>query len=448
MINVTPQSRDPFTYYWAFGFNIAFHMKVCWFWLCDDYVYDFSLASTINQTQDPAPMPGETLDVEPLACSSVDISYGYIDLLGVEFCQEQIFTGDWFVSDVRFENAMGTPAVYNRAFNGTAPVSLPVTPFTNPVNVVMDDFTYAPYLEMGYYLRVYLFDWTIYQFPTIPVTEGWIYLIPTDEPDCSPSWDTVVTCGDQQPTAVTLTLPVVPVVNSFDAWPNPSRLGDMVTLQALVRGANGPGSSPRQVAFRAGDELLAVVPIDDQDLATLNMSSLDVCRHDITAQFIGHDEDGNTYPSQRAVTQIVTGNQEQVRLAGYWRHQCRGNGHIEVPEAELLCCLAICDFMSSVFCEQRDVLDPHDAYDVLDLAGNGGSSLDKLDRQLLVAWLNFATGSLVHDQLLDTNGDGFSDTPFIDIMTTAEAVRLAPDATDKQIKEQTRIVHTAMASAM
>ena len=34
------------------------------------------------------------------------------------------------------------------------------------------------------------------------------------------------------------------------------RYGDLVTLQALVKGANGPGSSPKQVSFYSNDEFL------------------------------------------------------------------------------------------------------------------------------------------------------------------------------------------------
>jgi hypothetical protein len=37
--------------------------------------------------------------------------------------------------------------------------------------------------------------------------------------------------------------------------------------------------------------------------------------------------------------------------------------------------------------------------------------------------------------------------PFIDLITTAEQVRLDPEATPAEIKLQTRVLHTAMASA-
>ena len=101
--------------------------------------------------------------------------------------------------------------------------------------------------------------------------------------------------------------------------------------------------------------------------------------------------------------------------------------------------------MSAVFSEVRDASTIEKAHDVLFLKQNQGSAIEQLDRDLLVLWLNFANGGILHTQLVDTDKDGVGDTPMIYVVMAAESVRLDPNATDKEIREQTRILHLIVA---
>ena len=142
--------------------------------------------------------------------------------------------------------------------------------------------------------------------------------------------------------------------------------------------------------------------------------------------FMAADDDGGA--DTDTATVIITGNGTHTRPTGYWMHQYRGNGKIDFDQATLECYLQITAYMSAVFNEARDASTIPAAYDVLFLKNNKGSSIDKLDRELLTVWLNFANGSLEYSL-------------FAARVAQAETVRLNPTSTAAQIKKQTRILH-------
>jgi hypothetical protein len=94
--------------------------------------------------------------------------------------------------------------------------------------------------------------------------------------------------------------------------------------------------------------------------------------------------------------------------------------------------LTIVNFMSVVFSETRAGATQPQAYDVLKSTGNDDRS--KLDKDLMAAWLNFASGSVN----LTTVYDGVT---FAQIMSEAEATRNNPSATSAQLKAQQQRVH-------
>jgi hypothetical protein len=71
---------------------------------------------------------------------------------------------------------------------------------------------------------------------------------------------------------------------------------------------------------------------------------------------------------------------------------------------------------------------------------NGGDARQKLDRQLLTVWLNFANGSMGYLELFDTGRDGVPDTSLADIMAAAEAVRLDPTSSNSELRQQAQLL--------
>ena len=165
-----------------------------------------------------------------------------------------------------------------------------------------------------------------------------------------------------------------------------------------------------------------------------------------SVRFESVDDDGAS--NEHLVPVIVTGVAgTQARFEGYWQHQCRGNGHVDYEAAQIEGFLDIIDFMSAVFSEVRDISSAARAFDVLFLKQNGGSAAEQLDRELLVAWLNFAAGAFDPLQMLDTDHNGVGDRTFIAVVSEAETVRLDPNATEKALARQAQILHHIEAMA-
>ena len=101
---------------------------------------------------------------------------------------------------------------------------------------------------------------------------------------------------------------------------------------------------------------------------------------------------------------------------------------MDFDRATLRCYLQIVGYVSKVFDEKRDASTIQKAHDVLFLGQNGGSVQEQFDRELLTVWLNFANGALKYADLRAA-------------VAAAERVRLNPSATDKEIRNQTRILH-------
>ena len=160
------------------------------------------------------------------------------------------------------------------------------------------------------------------------------------------------------------------------------------------------------------------------------------CLYDATFKVV--DDDGAS--GEDRVSILITQTGQQPRLDGYWQHQLGRNG-AQLAEDVVRCYLAIVGRVSAVFSEARAAASVDDAFTVLNLRQNAGSELEKLDRELMVAWLNFASGAVGYSELVDTNKDGTADRPFNQVMQAAEAVRLDPAATPAALRIQTQLVH-------
>jgi hypothetical protein len=177
--------------------------------------------------------------------------------------------------------------------------------------------------------------------------------------------------------------------------------------------------------------------VDPRDLVDTQTNTWgDACLY--TVVLTADDDDGGRGDDE--VTVVVLGNADQVRTAGYWHNQYRPDGGGKFFDAATLqCYLDIVGFFSGVFDEVRDASTAAAATEVLRTDGSS-SPTDNLDRQLLALWLNVADGSVGLTDLVDTDGKKGVDTPLGQVLQTAEAVRLNPNATRKQLVDQATIL--------
>lgn len=136
---------------------------------------------------------------------------------------------------------------------------------------------------------------------------------------------------------------------------------------------------------------------------------LDACLYELVTTVT--DDDGGV--GNDAVDVIMVGSADANGSAGYWRHQARQVGRVHIAADTLQCYLDIVGFVSTVFHEENDAATLELAEAVLDPKGNAGDMDRLFDRQLLAAWLNFASGA---------SGSASSSTP------TATAAPSPPSA--------------------
>ncbi|HZD19003.1 MAG TPA: hypothetical protein VE669_12750, partial [Actinomycetota bacterium] len=209
-----------------------------------------------------------------------------------------------------------------------------------------------------------------------------------------------------------------------DGPPSPDATTVSLVNPPLPDPPNSPSIQPRDV--------------DDTQVHTFG----DACLYVIT--FAADDDDGGHGETTASV--LIQGTADDAHKHGYWKRQYGGQGVVELTQEELGCYLLVVDYVSDVFDEARDASTLEAAYLVLQ-GGSGGPPIQQLDRELLTALLNFANGAFGWDELVyDADGDGVADTSFGDVIGTAEAVRLNPASTPREIREQRDILRDLNAS--
>jgi hypothetical protein len=141
------------------------------------------------------------------------------------------------------------------------------------------------------------------------------------------------------------------------------------------------------------------------------------------------DDDGGSDDAEAGV--IVTGNATKTQGQGWWKKQYSGNGKPDITPATAAAYLEIANAVSSVFSEQVTCLTPADVQAVLTPDPNDWRG--KATAQLLLAWLDFASGSVSWDATVPVGGNETVD--FLDLMFEAESTILNPAATGNQLKD-------------
>jgi hypothetical protein len=150
------------------------------------------------------------------------------------------------------------------------------------------------------------------------------------------------------------------------------------------------------------------------------------------------DDDGGA--SKDANVVVITGNATKAMGAEDWYQQFNGRADRkrQLSPATLACYVKIVDYMSGVLGQVTPLLTSADALRILRQGDDTENNLPRhLDRDLLVAWLNFANGVYDWNTLVDTDGDHRpDDIPFSVLMYGAERVRLNPLATRRMLHNQ------------
>lgn len=143
------------------------------------------------------------------------------------------------------------------------------------------------------------------------------------------------------------------------------------------------------------------------------------------------DDDGDS--AEVSVIKLIVGQFLCPQSQGFWKHQVSAKGKPHVDESTLLSYLEMIAWASSYFGDKESLESLDDARDVMEIKGPGMRS--KAEAQLLAAWLNFTSGSIGWEEIIDTDADGELDMPFYEIVQRVETILLLEQPThDERVK--------------
>jgi murein DD-endopeptidase MepM/ murein hydrolase activator NlpD len=141
------------------------------------------------------------------------------------------------------------------------------------------------------------------------------------------------------------------------------------------------------------------------------------------------DDDGGSDHAEGGV--IVTGTADDTQGLGWWKHQYSGNGSPHIDAATAAGYLAIVNAVSSVFSEDTNAATAADVHAIL--SPTGGDRRQRAKAELMVAWLQFASGAVSWNATVPLKGS--STVGFLDLMFAAENTILDATATKSQLQD-------------
>jgi murein DD-endopeptidase MepM/ murein hydrolase activator NlpD len=139
------------------------------------------------------------------------------------------------------------------------------------------------------------------------------------------------------------------------------------------------------------------------------------------------DDDGGSDSGGAPV--IVTGTADATEGSGWWKHQYAGNGSAHIDAATAGAYLEIVNAVSGVFSEGISAADAADVLEIL--SPKAGDRRGRAAAELMVAWLQFASGAVAWDATVPLGGNDA--VSFLDLMFEAEDTIADANATDAQL---------------
>ena len=146
------------------------------------------------------------------------------------------------------------------------------------------------------------------------------------------------------------------------------------------------------------------------------------------------DDDGGSDEDSGNV--IVVGTADTTEGSGWWKHQYAGDGSPHIDAALAAGYLEIVNAVSSVFSEHVVAATAEDVHAIL--SPTGGDHRAHARAELMIAWLQFASGAVPWDATVPLGGQ--DSMAFLDLMFQAETTILNPAATSAELLDITQLL--------
>lgn len=141
--------------------------------------------------------------------------------------------------------------------------------------------------------------------------------------------------------------------------------------------------------------------------------------------------DDDQASAQDSLAVLVTDDHEGIQSRSYWLKQFSDSGDPQIDRATLQAYLDLINYASAIFPEKVSLGTIEEAQHILAIKNKKIRST--LDAHLLVAWLNFAQGTIGWEQQIDTNLNCRGDTPFHQVITRIEASLSKPSLSNNDL---------------
>ena len=140
-------------------------------------------------------------------------------------------------------------------------------------------------------------------------------------------------------------------------------------------------------------------------------------------------DDDNGLSNIETAIKVVTDDCDCTKSQGFWQKQFSGKGNQHIDDATLKAYLDVVTFASAVFSEHVTANMLADADDIMQPGGpdvgdsNPSNMKGKAVKQAFAAWLNFAKGGVLWDEIVPSGQE------FLEAMAQVEAIILDPNST-------------------
>ena len=289
-----PATSSALTFSGGLGVGVTLDLDYCTLLGCFGLgTASISQLSSIHQSTEAAPLPGEVMTIAEAACPGIGVPIpGLEDALELGICEDLDLSGELFHANAE-ASVPGRPfpiASDSIHFDGQ-PQEFQVRPTALSVELTESGFNYIPTLTVGLKLQLEVLFVTVWESPTLPITDGPFAAITTPFPTgpFTLATDPDLSGDLPQPTDVAFTFEVAPAPTRLSIISSDFLTEDEPVAARLQEDYDGSPIAGVAVRFTASGEDGTVVLTGTTASNGVARVRLPAGEYALTAAFAGNE---------------------------------------------------------------------------------------------------------------------------------------------------------------